>query len=214
MRAIRLLAAVMMDDKIIARMKKLLVITALAVTLPLGAYLVHVAKLIEMQSLEDEAQPADVILVLGAAEYRGKPSPVLRARLDHALSLYMRGMAPRIITSGGAGGDPVFTEAEVSRDYLTMRGLPSEAIILEPNGDSTVHSIMAVAEILRRMNLHTVILVSDGYHIFRAKRILEFEGFTAYGSPRLMPTQGTLRERWLYLRQAFGYVLWRAHVNI
>ena len=76
---------------------------------------------IEQQSTRDEAQPADVILVLGAAEYRGRPSPVLRARLDHALELYERKLAPRILTTGGAGGDPVFTEGGVGRSYLTQQ---------------------------------------------------------------------------------------------
>ena len=82
---------------------------------------------IERQSTRDEAQPADVILVLGAAEYRGRPSPVLRARLDHALELYRRKLAPRILTTGGAGGDPVFTEGGVGRSYLIGHGVPSEA---------------------------------------------------------------------------------------
>jgi vancomycin permeability regulator SanA len=79
---------------------------------------------IQRQSTRDEAQPADVILVLGAAEYRGRPSPVLRARLDHALELYNRKFASRLMTTGGAGGDPVFTEGEVGRSYLISRGVP------------------------------------------------------------------------------------------
>ncbi|MBZ5585247.1 MAG: YdcF family protein, partial [Acidobacteriia bacterium] len=91
---------------------------------------------IERQSSRDEAQPADVILVLGAAEYRGRPSPVLRARLDHALELYNRNLAPRILTTGGAGGDPVFTEGGVGRSYLIGRGVPSEVIIVETEGES------------------------------------------------------------------------------
>src|ERR1039458_1817777 len=80
---------------------------------------------IERQATREEAQPADVIVVLGAAEYRGRPSPVLRARLDHALDLYRKHMAPRIMTTGGAGGDPVFTEGDVGRDYLTSQGVPA-----------------------------------------------------------------------------------------
>src|SRR3954463_13874402 len=103
-------------------------------------YVAFLSLRIEQQSLRDEAQPADVILVLGAAEYRGRPSPVLRARLDHALELYARKLAPRILTTGGAGGDPVFTEGGVGRSYLTQNGVPSEAIIVESTGDSTVES--------------------------------------------------------------------------
>ena len=97
----------------------------------------------------DEARPADVILVLGAAEYRGRPSPVLRARLDHALDLYRRKLAPRILTTGGAGGDPVFTEGGVGRSYLISHGVPSEAIIVETEGESTVHSTALAGEIMR-----------------------------------------------------------------
>src|SRR5580658_2644331 len=109
--------------------------------LALAAEVAHVAERIAHQSTVDEAQPADIIVVLGAAEYRGKPSPVLRARLDHALALYQRQLAPRIMTTGGAGGDPIFTEAAVGRTYLMSHGVPSEAIIVETEGESTVHSI-------------------------------------------------------------------------
>src|ERR1700675_1582283 len=108
---------------------------------------------IERQSTVDEAQSADIILVLGAAEYRGKPSPVLRARLDHALALYKKGLAPRILTTGGAGGDPVYTEGTVGRSYLVSQGVPSEAIMVEPEGESTVYSTAAAAAIMRRMGL-------------------------------------------------------------
>lgn len=92
----------------------------LLVILILG-YLFYVAKQIERQSKLDESQRADVIIVLGAAEYRGRPSPVLRARLNHALLLYLRGLAPYLLTTGGAGGDPVYTEGEVGRAYSTLR---------------------------------------------------------------------------------------------
>src|ERR1700690_4460858 len=107
----------------------------------------YVSVPIERQSTRDEAQPADVILVLGAAEYRGRPSPVLRARLDHALELYRRKLASRIMTTGGAGGDPVFTEGGVGRAYLIAHGVPSEAIVVETEGESTVYSTTLAGEI-------------------------------------------------------------------
>jgi uncharacterized SAM-binding protein YcdF (DUF218 family) len=116
------------------------------------------------QSKIDEARPADIIIVLGAAEYRGRPSPVLEARLNHALLLYLQHMAPRILTTGGAGGDPTFTEGGVAHNYLSRHGVPSEAILVESEGESTVHSITAAAEIMRRMQLRSCIVVSDGYH--------------------------------------------------
>lgn len=195
-------------------MKRLFAIAALVVALPVCAALAFLAQEIEAQSEADEAQTSDVIVVLGAAEYHGKPSPVLRARLDHALELHRRGLAPRFLTTGGAGGDPQFTEGEVARDYLIGRGIPSEDITVEAEGDSTVHSMTAVSEIMRRMGLDSAILVSDGYHIFRAKRILESQGMKVYGSPRPSPAQGTLQRKWTYLRQAGGYILWLVGIPI
>src|SRR5689334_16742810 len=103
---------------------------ALAITILVVTIAVLSAR-VEDQSQRDEARPADVILVLGAAEYRGRPSPVLKARLDHALELYQQKMAPRIMTTGGAGGEHVFTEATVGRAYLTGLGVPPEAIVVE-----------------------------------------------------------------------------------
>jgi len=174
----------------------------------------YISAEIARQSTVDEAQPADVILVLGAAEYHGKPSPVLRARLDHALTLYKKGLAPRILTTGGAGGDPVYTEGTVGRSYLVSQGVPSEAIMVEPECESTVYSTAAAAEIMRRMGLRSCIVVSDGYHIFRVKKMLEFRGMKVYGSPRSLNAPNDWRERWLYIRQAIGYLLWRVGVTV
>src|SRR5450755_4196446 len=126
-----------------------LVVLAAAVSL---TKVLAVARDIRRQSTVDEVRPADVILVLGAAEYRGKPSLVLEARLNHALFLYRQGLAPRILTTGGSGGDPTFTEGEVARAYLSKHGIPSEAIMVESEGETTVYSTAAAAEIMRRMN--------------------------------------------------------------
>jgi uncharacterized SAM-binding protein YcdF (DUF218 family) len=189
-------------------------ILALLLVLLLG-YLFYVAKEIERQSTRDEAQAADVIVVLGAAEYRGKPSPVLQARLNHALLLYLRGLAPFLLTTGGAGGDPRYTEGEVGRDYLVEHGVPSEAILVEPNGSTTGQSMAAAAEIMQSKNLQSCIVVSDGYHIYRVKRLLQAHGIQVYGSPR--PTLGGLSRsemRWLYFRQAVGFVLWQIGINV
>jgi uncharacterized SAM-binding protein YcdF (DUF218 family) len=192
-------------------------IVALALLLVLAVLLVKVAGVageIQRQSAIDEAQPADAIIVLGAAEDRGKPSPVLEARLNHALFLYLKGLAPRIITTGGAGGDPVFTEGSVGRSYLSERGVPPEAIVVEGEGESTAQSVAAVVEIMRRMNLKSAIVVSDGYHIFRVKKMLESSGLQVYGSPRpALPSSGS-RDRWLYFRQAVGFLLWQVGVAV
>ncbi len=179
--------------------------------------LATVAREIRRQSRVDEARPADVIVVLGAAEYRGRPSPVLEARLNHALFLYLRNLAPRILTTGGAGGDPTFTEGGVAQAYLSRHGVPSEAILVESEGESTVHSIAAAAEIMRRMNLRSCIVVSDGYHIYRVKKMLENQGLEVYGSPRpedRLPLEPGWKQEWVYVRQALAYGLWRVGIPI
>ena len=196
-------------------MKRALAGLLILLAILLLGYLFHVAKQIEQQSTIDEAQPADAIVVLGAAEYRGKPSPVLQGRLNHALVLYLKGLAPYIVTTGGAGGDPVFTEGEVGRAYLAQHGVPSEAILAEPEGATTVQSLNAAAETMHRMNLESCIVVSDGYHIYRVKRVLEAQGIKVYGSPR--PSSGSPNRvalRWQYFRQAIGFFLWQIGINL
>jgi uncharacterized SAM-binding protein YcdF (DUF218 family) len=178
-------------------------------------YLFYLARQIERQSSIDEARPADVIIVLGAAEYRGRPSPVLQSRLDHALSLYRQGLAPYILTTGGAGGDPDFTEGEVGRDYLAEHGVRSEDIITEAEGATTAQSLDSAAETMHRMNLHSCIVVSDGYHIYRVKRLLQAQGIEVYGSPRQAARALSHNQlRWLYLKQALGFALWQVGINI
>jgi len=196
-------------------MKRPIAGLSILLSILLLGYLFYVAKQIERQSNADEAHPADVIIVLGAAEYRGKPSPVLQGRLNHALVLYLKRLAPYLLTTGGAGGDPTFTEGEVGRAYLVEHGVPSEAILVEPEGATTAQSLDASVEIMRRMNLHSCIVVSDGYHIYRVKRLLEAQNIKVYGSPR--PPAGSLTRmelRWLYLRQSTGFLLWQMGINI
>ncbi len=167
---------------------------------------------VRRQAGVDEARPADVIVVLGAAEYSGKPSPVLRARLDHALTLFRRKLAPRILTTGGAGGDPVFTEGDVGRAYLMRHDVPAEAIIVEKEGATTAQSAAATGEIMQRMNLRSCLVVTDGYHLFRVKRLLEQRGLEVYGSPRPSEQAQGLRLWWLCARQAAAYLLWLAGI--
>lgn len=188
----------------------LLLIPAAWFVITLGGYVVE----IERQSKVDEARKADVIVVLGAAEYNGRPSPVLRARLDHALELWRAAYAPRLMTTGGAGGDPRYTEGIVGRDYLVQKGVPLEAIIVEDESETTVHTITAVSEIMRSMSLRSAILVSDGYHIFRAKKMLQSQHMAAYGSPRANRAGAWWREQWLAVRQAFGYLVWQAGLYV
>jgi uncharacterized SAM-binding protein YcdF (DUF218 family) len=177
-------------------------------------YLCSLTVRIGRQSARDEAMPANVIIVMGAAEYRGHPSPVLKLRLDHAVDLYERRLAPYIMTTGGSGGDPSFTEGGVGRSYLIDRGIPPESIIVEDEGESTAYSLSAASEILRRMGLNSCIIVSDGYHIFRVKRILQQQGFRVYGSPRAPGDTAVPREWWQYFRQAVAYGLWKVGLRV
>jgi uncharacterized SAM-binding protein YcdF (DUF218 family) len=196
-------------------MKRLVaIVVVLAAVAVASLEIRRVAREIQQESLVDEAQPADAIIVLGAAEYRGRPSPVLEARLNHALILYLKGLAPRVITTGGAGGDPVFTEGSVGRAYLTQHGVPPEAVVVEREGESTAQSVAAVVEIMRRMNLKSAIVVSDGYHIFRVKKMLESSGLKVYGSPRPSNPPGEWRARWQDLKQAIGYLLWKIGIAV
>ena len=189
------------------------VFAVLLVTFALG-YLIALSIRIGRQSTRDDARPADVIIVMGAAEYRGHPSPVLKLRLDHAVTLYQQHLARFIMTTGGPGGDPSFTEGGVGRSYLIDRGIPPEVVIVEDVGDTTAYSLSAASEIFRRMNLRSCIVVSDGYHMFRVKRILQQMGFQVYGSPREQGDTTITREWWLCFRQAVAYALWRAGVRI
>jgi uncharacterized SAM-binding protein YcdF (DUF218 family) len=196
-------------------MKRIAAWLCLLPTIYLLGYMFYVAQKIEQQSSIDESQPADVILVMGAAEYRGRPSPVLQGRLNHALLLYLKHLAPYILTTGGAGGDPDFTEGEVGRAYLVTHGVPAEAVITQAVGSTTGQSLDAAVETMRRMNLHSCMVVSDGYHIYRVKGILEAHGIKVYGSPR--PPSGSLTTgelRGLYLKQAVGFMLWRVGINL
>jgi len=162
----------------------------------------------------DEEHAADAIVVFGAAEYVGRPSPVYRARLDHAYELFKRGLAPVIITTGGAGKDPRYSEGQVGRDYLEQRGVPDVNLIAETQGDNTDESTQRVANIMRTNGMHRALLVSDAYHLYRAKQMMIREGVQVYISPRPGSIPKTRFERWMAaLRESFSYMLYRAHVR-
>jgi uncharacterized SAM-binding protein YcdF (DUF218 family) len=169
---------------------------------------------IARQSTLDETRRADVIVVFGAAEYAGKPSPVFRARLDHGLTLYKQGIAPFIITTGGNGDDPTFSEGGVGREYLISVGVPESKIIAETQGQDTNESAQRVAAITKANKMSTCVVVSDGYHIYRIKRMLADQGVTAYGSPRPGTKNLAARQRvTLFLREVLSLTLWRLHLT-
>ncbi len=177
----------------------------------LALFLVVTGIRIVREGARHELHPADAIVVFGAAEYAGHPSPVLRARLDHALELYRRGLAPVIITTGGAALDPTFSEGGVGLDYLKRHGVPERGLIAETQGSDTAQSAVRVAVIMRANNLHSCIAVSDDYHVFRIKRLLLHEKVGAvYVSPRPdSRPHNALQRMYAVLREASSYLLWK-----
>jgi uncharacterized SAM-binding protein YcdF (DUF218 family) len=166
------------------------------------------------QAEQDETRPADAIVVFGAAEYDGRPSPVYKARLDHAAQLFHRGMAPIVITTGGAGGDLHFNEGEVGREYLKTLGIPDSQLIAETQSPDTAESARRVGTIMSVNGMHSCLAVSDGYHIFRIKHMLGREGVTVYGAPRPNSRPQTLWKRQESAWHEIGsYTLWLMHLT-
>jgi uncharacterized SAM-binding protein YcdF (DUF218 family) len=160
---------------------------------------------------EAPAEKADVIAIFGAAEYAGHPSPVYRARLDHGYELFQKGMAPVVITTGGAAQDPDFSEGGVGRDYLLRRGVPEQALIAETQGSDTAQSAARVANIMRANGMRSCIAVSDAYHVFRIRALLEHEGVQVELAPRPQSRPLPLWERFeAVMREAASYLAWKA----
>ena len=131
----------------------------------------------------DQARPVDAIVVMGAAQYDGRPSPQLAARLDHVVSLWNQGVAPLVVVTGGKQAGDRFTEAEASAQYLVDRGVPASSIIMESSGRTTFESVAGAADLLAGRGLDTVLVVTDPYHALRSRLIAEDVGLTAYVSP-------------------------------
>jgi len=169
----------------------------------------YVYKQIEIYANQDQAAPADAIGVFGAAEYDGRPSPVFRARLDHAVDLYRRGIAPLIITLGGPGGDE-YSEGSVGRDYLMSQGVPEQAIIAETESRNTEESARRIAVIARANGLKRLVIVSDGTHLFRIHAICAADGLDVMTSPRPKPpVEYKNLERKRIAHEILSYTLWR-----
>lgn len=184
------------------------------VALLVAVYVLGMSLRIMREASFDQARPADAIVVFGAAEYVGHPSPVYRARLDHAYTLFRQGLAPVIITTGGSGKDPTFSEGQVGRDYLAKRGVPDVNLIAETQAGDTEQSARRLAVIFEANAWRSAILVSDAYHLYRAKRMMEREGITVYISPRPGSIPKRLWSRWLAaLREIISYTLYRLHVT-
>jgi len=162
---------------------------------------------------QNQTGHADAIAVFGAAEYNGRPSPVLNARLEHALDLYRRGLAPMMIALGG-GSDPQFSEGGVGRDFFLTHGIPDDRIIAETNSSDTKESVDRLAAIARENHLQTVLVVSDATHMFRIQQMSMAQGLHVLLSPRepgRSVSQLDIAER--YAHEMIGYTLWRLHLH-
>jgi uncharacterized SAM-binding protein YcdF (DUF218 family) len=167
----------------ISRLLKWTAAATVIAALGLSVYCFYVYRQIRNSAVRDEAQPADAIVVLGAAQYNGRPSPVLKARLDHTFDLYSRGYAPVIITTGGYGPDPNFSEAHVSTQYLIKRGVDPGNIVTDQGSVTSYDSIQAAAALMQAKEWKAVLVVSDGFHLYRLKKMFEGHGIVAYTSP-------------------------------
>jgi uncharacterized SAM-binding protein YcdF (DUF218 family) len=158
------------------------------------------AALVLVWSSRDEARPAQAIIVLGAAQYAGRPSPVLRARLDHALELWNRHLSSLLILTGGIGAGDTTSEAAVGRNYAKKHGVPDSAILIENGGRTTSESMRAVAGMLEARGLQSALLVSDPFHMLRLRILARRFGFTPYTSPtRTSPISPNREQRWKYI---------------
>jgi uncharacterized SAM-binding protein YcdF (DUF218 family) len=156
---------------------------ALALFATVAVYLLGVGTAVWWQGTRDDRRAAEAILVLGAAQWNGEPSPILRARLDHAAQLYREGYAPRLVVTGGVGEGDQFSEAAVAAAYLREQGISSQAILVEDHGRSSFESMRGAAAVLAAEGLSRVLLVSDPPHMLRILRMADAVGLEAYGSP-------------------------------
>jgi uncharacterized SAM-binding protein YcdF (DUF218 family) len=161
-------------------------------------------------STKQELHSADAIIVFGAAQYDGRPSPVFRARLDHANELFRQGLAPVVITTGGSAADPKFSEGGVGHDYLMRKGIPESALIAETQANDTAESAERVAAIMRANHMNSCLAVSDAYHMFRIRMLLMHQGLHVFLAPRADSRPKTL---WLsmvaLMKESASYLLWR-----
>jgi uncharacterized SAM-binding protein YcdF (DUF218 family) len=165
-------------------------------------------------SRQQQLHHADAIIVFGAAEYDGRPSPVYRARLDHANDLFRQGLAPVVITTGGAAADPNFSEGGVGHDYLMRRGIPESALIAETHASDTAESAERVAVIMRTNHMTSCVAVSDAYHVFRIRKMLEHEGLQVYVAPRQDSRPKSAWQRAVAItKEGVSYLMWRIGIR-
>jgi uncharacterized SAM-binding protein YcdF (DUF218 family) len=142
---------------------------------------------------------ADAILVLGAAQYNGRPSPVLKARLDHAIGLFHKGLAGQMVFTGGVGAGDTLSEAEVARRYALRHDVPASAIMVERHGVTSAESVAAAAALMREKGLRSALVVSDSYHMLRLELLVRRAGIRPFRAPAASPIDRARRQRLRYV---------------
>ena len=160
-----------------------LLLVAIAFAVGAGAVTAYATFRIWQVGQMDGRRPVDAIVVLGAAQYNGRPSPVLAARLDHAIDLYKSGLAPYLITTGGKLQGDRYTEAQTGYRYAVAHGVPAKAILMETTGGTTLESLVNVRAIFDAHGLHTALFVSDRSHMLRVLRLAADQGIVGWSSP-------------------------------
>lgn len=194
------------------RLGSLVIRVVLAAVLALVLLVSSTALAIWWTARQDSRPPADAIVVLGSAQYNGRPSSIFEARLEHALSLYADGIAPMIVTVGGRADGDQFAEAEAGRDYLAKAGVPAETLLAVPEGADTLESLRAAAATFDEQGWSHAVLVTDPWHAMRAERMAEDAGIEADSSPtRQGPAVQTRTTQFRYiLRETAAHLLYRA----
>ena len=190
-------------------MKRFVRFTAVVVALA-SVYAVFNLAQVWMVGRSDQSRSVDAIVVMGVAQYDGRPSPQLQARLDHVLTLWNEGLTSLIITTGGNKPGDRFTEAQTSANYLIKSGIPENSIALEAAGTSTRESLLGVESIMKSRGLHSILIVTDPYHALRSRLIAQDLGLTSFVSPtRTSPLTGASAVS-RHVREALGIAV--AHV--
>jgi uncharacterized SAM-binding protein YcdF (DUF218 family) len=193
------------------RLLKSAALAILLVLIAISAYWIYLYREVRFNAIHDDARTADAIIVLGAAQYNGRPSKILKARLDHVLELYKKGISKSVITTGGYGPDPNYSEAQVSTQYLTQHGVPAENIVTEQASLTTRDSVRAATALMKSKAWSSVVVVSDGFHLYRLKEMLSDDGIVAYTSPAPdSPIEGSASQRfWYSVREVFLFSAYR-----
>lgn len=196
---------------LLAELWRWAVVAAITVPLLLAVAVAGIAVAVHRQARQSQLVAADAIVVMGAAQYNGRPSPVLRSRLDTALDAYERGLAPVVILTGGNQAGDAFTEAGTGRDYLVDLGLPADAIRVEEESTNSEENLRNAAVIAEDEGIESVLIVSDGFHLLRSKMIARDLGLDAAGiAARSSPIrQGSGSERGYILRETAAILAYK-----